>query len=203
MFGDFTNQQQTFRTALPETQKFEDIPANVLEQFKRSIPGVRETLPELESPTRAAAPGRPEKVRIPFTDIQVPGPLARQLTGITVSEEKNPAEKELDRLGFKRRDILPYTGDQIADQLNAKYLGPVLEKVVSAVVQKDGYKKLSNPEKEIVMRGILKELRSTTKDYAVAENPQRFVKIYLDRLPRATRKLLKDEIQNIKQQLQK
>lgn len=203
MFGDFTNQQQTFRTALPETQKFEDIPANVLEQFKRSIPGVRETLPELESPTRAAAPGRPEKVRIPFTDIQVPGPLARQLTGITVSEEKNPAEKELDRLGFKRRDILPYTGDQIADQLNAKYLGPVLEKVVSAVVQKDGYKKLSNPEKEIVMRGILKELRSTTKDYAVAENPQRFVKIYLDRLPRATRKLLKDEIQNIKQQLEK
>jgi hypothetical protein len=180
MFGDFTNQQQTFRTALPETQKFEDIPINVLEQFKRSIPGVRETLPELESPTRAAAPGRPEKVRLPFTDIQVPGPLARQLTGITVSEEKNPAEKELDRLGFKRRDILPYTGDQIADQLNAKYLGPVLEKVVSAVVQprkrncdERNFKRIKINHKRLCCSRkptkICKDiLRQTTKSYQKA-----------------------------------
>ena len=43
MFGDFINQQQTFRTALPESQTVQDIPTNILEQFKTSIPGVRET----------------------------------------------------------------------------------------------------------------------------------------------------------------
>ena len=201
MFGDFTNQQQKFRTTLPEKEYYEDIPTNVLGEFKRSIPGIRESLPEVQSPTRAEAPGRPEKVRIPFTDIEVPGPLARQLTGITVSEEKNPAEKELDRLGFKRRDILPYTGDRIIDQTNAKYLGPVVEKIVSAISQTDKYQKLNNIEKTAIMKGVLKELRATTKDYALAENPERFIRIYLGRLPKSTRKLLSEELKRIRQEL--
>jgi len=196
MFGDFLNQQQTFRTPLPETTKIEDIPANVLEQFKTSIPGLRETMPEVESPTRAAAPGRVKKVRIPFTDFEVPGALARQLTGITVGEEKNPAEIELDRLGFKRIDILPYTGDRIVDQANARYLGPLVEKVVSALVDSEGYQKLNNPAKELVMREVLKDLRSTAKDYSVQENPKRFFNVYVNRLPKATRKLLEDRLIN-------
>lgn len=194
MFGDFINQQQTFRTPLPETQRYQDVPRNVLEQFKTSIPGVRETLPQVESPTRAAPPGRVKKVRIPFTDFEVPGALARQLTGITVGEEKNPAEIELDRLGFKRRDILPYTGDKIIDQANARYLGPLVENVVSILVESEEYQKLNNPAKELVMRDVLKDLRSTAKDYSVQENPERFVKVYVNRLPKATRKLLEGKI---------
>ena len=199
MLGDFFNQQQTFRTALPERFSYEDIPQNVLEQFKTSIPGLRETLPEVESPTRAAAPGRPETVKIPFTDIEVPGPLARQLTGITVREAKNPAEKELDRLGFKRREILPYTGDPIVDQSNARYLGPLVETVVSSIVETEKYKKLRNPEKEILMRKVLTELRKTAKEYSVLENPARFIGIYLNRLPKAQRKLI--DIEAIQEKL--
>lgn len=194
MFGDFLNQQQTFRTPLPESTRFKDLPGNVLEQFKTSIPGVRETLPQVESPTRAAPPGRVKKVRIPFTDFEVPGALARQLTGITVGEEKNAAEIELDRLGFKRRDILPYTGDKIVDQTNARYLGPLVENVVSALVQTEEYQELNNPAKELVMRDVLKDLRSTAKDYSVQENPERFVKVYISRLPKATRKLLEGQL---------
>ena len=52
----------------------------------RRVSLVREQFPELESPTREAAPGRPDTVGIPFTDIQAPGPLTRQLTGATVRE---------------------------------------------------------------------------------------------------------------------
>ena len=58
-------------------------------------------MPEVESPTRAAAQGRPEEVRVPFTDVKVPGPLSRQLTGTLVREPKNPAEQEIDRLGLE------------------------------------------------------------------------------------------------------
>jgi len=190
MFGDFVNQQQTFRTTLPESQTFEDIPTNILEQFKTSVPGVRETMPEVESPTRAAAPGRPEEVRVPFTDIKVPGPLSRQLTGITVRQPKNPAEQEIDRLGLRRRDILPYTGDRIADQLLAKYMGPVAENIVSRIVVSPKYQSLNNPTKELVIREAFKEIREETKDFAEAEDQARFAQIKYKRLSKNIRKII-------------
>ena len=119
MFNDFVDQKQEFRTAMPTG----DFTTDIAQQLGTSIPFYRERFPTVESPTRAAVPGRPETVRVPFTDVEVPGPLARQLTGITVREAKNPAEKELDRLGYKRRDILPYTGNRQADQLMSNYMG--------------------------------------------------------------------------------
>ena len=190
MFGDFLEQDQPFRTALPEIKTLEDVPSAVVEQLKTSVPGVRETLPEAESPTRAATPGRPKTVRIPFTDIQVPAPATRQLTGITVREEKNLAEKEIDRLGLKRKDILPYTGDRKADQIMAKYMGPLVENVISRLVIAPKYQSLDNPSKELVMREALKEVRREIKPYAQAEDPQRFAQIQYNRLSRAMRKII-------------
>ena len=64
-------------------------------QLKSNIPFVKENFPESESPTREATPGRPETVQIPFTDIQAPGPLVRQLTGATVREEKMQQKESL------------------------------------------------------------------------------------------------------------
>ena len=190
MFGDFLEQDQPFRTALPEIKTLEDVPSAVVEQLKTSVPSVRETLPEAESPTRAATPGRPKTVRIPFTDIQVPAPATRQLTGITVREEKNLAEKEIDRLGLKRKDILPYTGDRKADQIMAKYMGPLVENVISRLVIAPKYQSLDNPSKELVMREALKEVRREIKPYAQAEDPQRFAQIQYNRLSRAMRKII-------------
>tara|TARA_R100000664_G_C2730579_1_gene121232 strand:+ start:92 stop:1147 length:1056 start_codon:yes stop_codon:yes gene_type:complete len=190
MFGDFINQQQTFRTSLPESQTVQDIPINVLQQFKTSIPGVREKMPEVESPTRAAAPGRPEQVRVPFTDIQVPGPLSRQLTGITVRQVKNPAEQEIDRLGLRRSDILPYTGDRIADQLLARFMGPVVENLVSRVVVSPSYQKLNNAKKELVLREVLKEIRKETKPFAEAKDKTRFTQIKYNKLSKNIRKII-------------
>ena len=190
MFGDFIEQDQPFRTALPETQTYGDIPSAVVEQLKTSVPSIRETLPEAESPTRAATPGRPETVKLPFTDIELPGPLTRQLTGVTVREQKNLAEKELDRLGFKRIDILPYTGDRTADQIMAKYMGPLVENLISRLVVAPKYQKLNNPAKELVMREALKEIRKEIKPFAQAEDPQRFAQIQYNRLSRAVRKIV-------------
>ena len=186
MFNDFIDQDQEFRTAMPTGNVMTDIG----QQLGTSIPIYRERFPVLESPTREAAPGRPSEVRVPFTDIQVPGPLARQLTGITVREAKNPAEKELDRLGFKRRDILPYTGDQEADQLMSKYMGPVVENIITRIVISPTYQNLNNPTKELVMRKALEEIRKETKPFAEAEDPARFAKIKYNRLSKNLRKII-------------
>jgi hypothetical protein len=186
MFNDFIDQKQTFRT----TQPTGEIVPDIAQQLQRSIPIAQEQLPELESPTRAAAPGRPETVRLPFSDIELPGPLTRQLTGVTVRQQKNIAEKEIDRLGLKRRDILPYTGNAQADQLLAKYMGPVVENVVSRAVVSPKYQSLDNPTKELVMREILKEVRKETKPFAQAEDPARFAKIQYNRLSKNLRKII-------------
>ena len=107
----------------------------------------------------------------------MPGPLARQLTGITVREAKNLAEKEFDRLGFKRRDIMPYTGSQKADNILAKYMGRMVEYYVPGIVESELYKQLNNPQKEILLKEELKKMRSTARVYAYGENQELFDKI--------------------------
>jgi hypothetical protein len=186
MFNDFVDQDQEFRTTVPTGEVLPDIG----QELARSVPFVREQFPEVESPTRAATPGRPETVRVPGTEIEVLGPLARQLTGITVREPKNLAEKEFDRLGFRRRDILPYSGDRTADQILARYMGPVVEEAVSTLVASPNYERLNNPAKEIVLRELLKEIRAETLEFAQAEDPKRFAEVKYKRLNKAVRRLI-------------
>ena len=49
------------------------------------------------------------------------------------------------------------------------------------------------------MRKVLTELRKTAKEYSVLENPARFIGIYLNRLPKAQRKLI--DIEAIQEKL--
>ena len=67
MFNDFIDQDQEFRAPVPTGEFL----ADTTNRLKTSIPIVRNQFPELESPTREAAPGRPDTVQIPFTDINV------------------------------------------------------------------------------------------------------------------------------------
>ena len=188
MFNDFIEQEQDFRAPVP-TGEFK---TDTINRLKTSIPIVREQFPELESPTREAAPGRPDTVGIPFTDIQAPGPLVRQLTGATVREEKNAAEREFDRLGFKRRDILPYSGNAVVDQTRAKYLGPLVEKVIPVIIQSEQYQSSSNELKSTILRKTLKEIRSAANDYIKENkiNQEQFAKAAFNRQPKYIKALL-------------
>ena len=188
MFNDFIEQEQDFRAPVP-TGEFK---TDTINRLKTSIPIVREQFPELESPTREAAPGRPDTVGIPFTDIQAPGPLVRQLTGATVREEKNAAEREFDRLGFKRRDILPYSGNAVVDQTRAKYLGPLVEKVIPVIIQSEQYQSASNELKSTILRKTLKEIRSAANDYIKENriNEEQFAKAAFNRQPKYIKALL-------------
>ena len=203
MFNDFIDQDQEFRRP-EDTGEFI---ADTTNKLKTSIPVVREQFPEIESPTRAATPGRPDTVTLPVIGAEVPGPLTRQLTGATVREEKNAAEREFDRLGFKMRDIQPYSGNRKADQIKARYMGPMVEEIIGSLVTNPEYEKLSNPRKEYLVRGALKGIRSTVNDYIKdqAIEPEVFLKVYFNRLPKYVKRLLAEEdidINNIKLNLQ-
>jgi len=203
MFNDFIDQDQEFRRP-EDTGEFI---ADTTNKLKTSIPVVREQFPEVESPTRAATPGRPDTVTLPVIGAEVPGPLTRQLTGATVREEKNAAEREFDRLGFKMRDIQPYSGNRKADQIKARYMGPMVEEIIGSLVTNPEYEKLSNPRKEYLVRGALKGIRSTVNDYIKdqAIEPEVFLKVYFNRLPKYVKRLLAEEdidINNIKLNLQ-
>lgn len=191
MFNDFIDQDQEFRAPVPTGEFITD----TTNRLKSSIPIVREQLPELESPTREATPGRPDTVQIPFTNINVPGPLTRQLTGATVREEKNAAEREFDRLGFKRRDILPYSGNAIVDQTRARVMGKKVEKDIGALVESDFYKSKTNAEKEFILRKVLKGIRSAANDYIKANkiNEEAFQKANFNRYPKYMKKVLAEQ----------
>jgi hypothetical protein len=191
MFNDFIDLQQEFRRPEITGEFFPDVGNQLL----MSVPFARDRFPEVESPTRAATPGRPETIQIPFTEQQFPATIARQLTGITVREEKNPAEREFDRLGFKTRDILPYSGNEVVDQTRARYMGPYVEKVIGKLVSGEGYLNLSNAKKELALRTALKEIRSAANDYIKENkiNELDFQKAAFNRQPKYIKKLLGEE----------
>jgi hypothetical protein len=74
------------------------------------IPFAAEGLPVAASPTRARGYERRE-------------PLLRQFLGLTVRDTANVAEDELVRLGFRRKDVLPTSGDKEFDEAIAKRMG--------------------------------------------------------------------------------
>ena len=191
MFNDFIEQEQDFRAPVPTGEFLTD----TTNRLKTSVPIVREQFPELQSPTRAAAPGRPDTVTLPIIGAEVPGPLTRQLTGATVREEKNIAEREFDRLGYKRRDILPYSGNAVVDQTRAEYLGPLIETVIPVLVQSEQYQSKTNQEKNVLLRQSLKLLRDAANDYIKENkiNEEAFAKAAFNRQPKYIKALLNSQ----------
>ena len=96
-------------------------------------------------------------------------PLLRQLTGITLGEAKNPAERELARLQFDRREILPRSGDPMLDNLWAKHLGALVEERLAPYVEQPEYEALDPGAKMRRLRQRLVTLRAIAKNRAARE----------------------------------
>jgi hypothetical protein len=65
--------------------------------------------------------------------------MLRRLTGVSISALQNAADRELDRFGVTRPEILPGQGDPKADRLVAKYMGPLVKKVVVPFIEGKRY----------------------------------------------------------------
>jgi hypothetical protein len=119
-------------------------------------------------------------------------PLLRQLAGITVTPEKNAVQKELDRLGVKRGEILRNTGYAEADQMIAAKMGPLMEEWGSKFVQTTLYTSAKDPsvQRLILTDFFIPELRKAALEMAAQENPELFRKVKFNRLPKDLRIVL-------------
>ncbi|HXG15042.1 MAG TPA: hypothetical protein VNK50_02285, partial [Calidithermus sp.] len=142
------------------------------------IPGAL-TLPEAELPTREGPLLREQ-------------PFGRQVTGLSLQAPKTPLERELDRLGFTRPEILPSTGDPEADRLIAQKMGPIAERLLGRVVQAPGFQRLPDSVKAETLRQGLARVRQAARQQAEAADPRLFQRLRLERLPRRQRAVLEE-----------
>lgn len=128
-------------------------------QLLRKLPYGDEHLPPVELPTRADAP-------------KSEAGIYRQLTGATLRGPKNPVEKELDRMGFSRGEILPGTGNTKWDRMRAKHMGPIVERQIAPLVQSREYLRQDDEEKSLMLKEFIARARRAATARAGNEDPE-------------------------------
>ena len=99
------------------------------------------------------------------------------------------AEKELDRLGFRRREVLPSSGDRNLDNAIAIEMGPLVDKAIGNIVTGEGYKGATVAQQGEIIRRALIMTRGMARSIARAKHPQLFIKERIRMLPRRQRRL--------------
>lgn len=132
--------------------------------IKATLPGVEKGMEPRYTPTRS------EPATWPF-------PVVRQLTGYSAGQPKNTLEKELDRLGFERREILPSVGDAKADNLIAQKMGAIAEEIGVPFVEDKSYRNMGDAEKGYFLSRMIGKLRTAAKKEAQGEDPALFEKL--------------------------
>ena len=122
----------------------------------KDLPELSKSLPALESPTREG-------------DIYRQSPLAGQIMGGRREAQRNAAEIEFDRFGIKRFQIVPGSGDKVADAAVKKSLGPIVEKRISELVTSERYLNKSDNKKRAMLNEYMKMYRSRAKQIAEIE----------------------------------
>jgi hypothetical protein len=146
--------------------------------IKEKLPWLEKTLPELYSPTKEG----------PVTREM---PIVRQLTGLA-TRTKTVFEKELDRLGFEYADIFHSTGNPEADNLIKKYMGQFSTAVMEPFVSSKEFKELGDGMKGYIISDMLGALREAGKGAAEAENPNLFIKLFFDKVPKREKAMLEE-----------
>ena len=120
-------------------------------------------------------------------------PLLRQATGVTRGGPKNALEKELDRLGFERREILPSTGDKELDAKYAGVMGAVSERVLVPLIESEKFRGLTDAVKGVVLHEVLSEVRHEVRE-GVNETlpPEKQLEMEIRRQPPRLRILLEE-----------
>ena len=148
--------------------------------IKSRLPGVSQSLPEAEFATREGP-----KV---YED-----PLLRQVTGVSQSGPKTSVEKELDRLGFERREVLPATGDKETDREYTRAMGIASERVLNPLVESEGYQGLSDAMKGLVLSTAIEEARQSVREAVNEELPvEKRSQLEMRRQPPRLRYLLRE-----------
>ena len=146
----------------------------LLKQATRTMP-VPTDDPILYSPIAPREARQSTTKRIPLRNVN---PLLRQITGLSLEERKNYAEKELNRLQFDWVEVAPRrTLDPEIDNEARRLQGEFIEKVLSNEVVSPSYQALPDDgRKRKYLRTIVQAIKSakvgTAMEYDEGDTPE-------------------------------
>ena len=124
--------------------------SSAINSFQRNIPFLDSTLPALQSPTQEG-------------DIIQQDPLTTQLTGQKLTAKRSDVQRELVKHGYEDYEIVPTSGDKVADAYIKKYMGKYVEQNLAKEINSSGYKKLSRFKQEASIKNKLSRYRKIAK----------------------------------------
>jgi hypothetical protein len=117
--------------------------------------------------------------------------------GLTLRSPKSLVERELHRLEFSDRDILPPSGDGAFDQRVAFYMGPKLQTRLEALIMSARYQAADRDTQAAMLRDAMDRIREEARERALRElrlrDPDRYERLYATHLPTAEREAIKRE----------
>ena len=90
--------------------------------------------------------------------------ILTELTGVTIRQEKNSAEIELDKLNFRYNEIFRSTGIPVLDRAFKNVFAPKIHLGLSAIVDSPGYQSLSVNQKRIIIKQYIQGARKETME---------------------------------------
>ena len=132
--------------------------------IQRNLPFVSKNLPEKQFATRSGP-------------VYEQSAIGKQLTGRRFTPKKNTVEQELVRFGMEEFELLPTTGDKMADSYVKKFLGRLTEEYLSREINTEYYQNLSDSEKEASFNNKLKRYRKLAKTLGEGLAKQEFANL--------------------------
>jgi hypothetical protein len=125
-----------------------------------------------------------------------PNPILTELSGVTVRQDKNSAEKELDRLNFTYSEIFKSTGIPVLDRAYKNVFAPLVQTKLSQLVETDAYKSLPLSLQYYTIKESIKQYKKqTTKQLQSDPSLVPYLMEYqLNNIPKAQRDLIDDMI---------
>ena len=117
-------------------------------------------LPVLTSPTSYIIDQNGNKRAAPITRQD---PLLTQVTGMAFTAPKNPAEKELDRLGFTSREIFHPSGIPELDRAYKDKFSVAVGYGISNMVESEQYKSLNNTFQTLILKKTLEAAKESVR----------------------------------------
>ena len=119
--------------------------------LQRNLPFISKNLPEKQFATRSGP-------------VYEQSSIGKQLTGRRFTPKKNTVERELVRFGMEEFELLPTTGDKVADSYVKKFLGQLAEDNLTKEINSDYYQSLTDKQKEASFNNKLKYYRKIAKE---------------------------------------
>ena len=121
--------------------------------------------------------------------IETDHPLYKQFLGLNI-RSKTTVEKEVDRLGLDPISFRSKTGFKKADYEIDKNMGRYVNYFVGNMVESDGYRKLEDHQKRMVVKDLIKAIKSQVVEDVKTLNPDVELGLYVKRLDKDKRKEL-------------